>query len=265
MGFSQYQDPDTLQSMLQEKLRSARDTTDPSAAASSPPFKFAAVSTTRPDRCLNVGQTISVSAVGSNPVLAAIVKKISEDGIRLALAQVTSPQSFSKGDRVQIKYWDYEEGFYFDSDVLSVGDFGGEDVTISRPQNGASVQRRKAQRFRHNIPISLTVINAADGSLVGRIEDAETKDLSTSGLKCETSLPLKLRDKLEISLLLTSSLRVNAVGWVVRVEPLECAEQSLQSLQSVAVEFLQLVAEDQNQLLLFLAKTCPREARADFW
>ncbi|MCK5352446.1 hypothetical protein KAJ77_07695, partial [bacterium] len=58
-----------------------------------------------------------------------------------------------------------------------------------------------------------------------------------------------LGDRLEIDLHLTPSQFVNAVGWVVRSE---AVERDRKSLHSVAMEFLQLEGEEQNQLLLFL-------------
>ncbi len=54
----------------------------------------------------------------------------------------------------------------------------------------------------------------------------------------------------EIHLHLSSSQRVNVVGWVVRSDPVQCEGKDL---RSVAVMFLQLRAEEQNQLLKFLA------------
>ncbi len=56
---------------------------------------------------------------------------------------------------------------------------------------------------------------------------------------------------------LDPSQQVNAVGWVVRSEPIERKEYQHGTIMTkvtnfVAVNFLQLTAEEQNHLLLFL-------------
>ena len=82
------------------------------------------------------------------------------------------------------------------------------------------------------------------------MRNATTRDISVGGLAFETPLPLQVEDKLEIHLQLSSSQRVNVVGWVVRCEP---AQDKEKDLCSVALMFLQLRAEEQSQLLKFLA------------
>jgi c-di-GMP-binding flagellar brake protein YcgR len=181
--------------------------------------------------------------------LAATVTQISADQIDFELLRSTSERSFREGDRVRVKYWE-DAVYYFDSQILTVSGSAGEQVAVSKPSEGISVQRRKAARVRVAIPFSLTVISASETDLVGEtVPDCETQNISLGGLKFETSLPLALGDRLEIDLHLTPSQAVNAVGWVVRSETVE---RDGKSLHSVAMEFLQLDAGEQNQLLLFL-------------
>ena len=215
-----------------------------------PGLSVARLSIEGPDRYLTVGLKLSIAPLlKPSAELAATVTEISSEQIGLELLRCTSERSFGKGDRVRIKYWE-EAVYYFDSEILTVSGPANERVLISRPREGISVQRRKAARVRVPIPFSFTVINAAKTQLVGeKVPQSKTQNISVGGLKFETTLPLTLGDRLEMNLRLPPSQLVNAVGWVVRSEPVE---RNGKSLNAVALEFLQLDAEEQNQLLLFL-------------
>ncbi len=215
-------------------------------------LSFAKISIESPDRYLRVGLKISIAPLlKPSAELAAAVTQISPDQIDVELLKSTSERSFREGDRVRVKYWE-DAVYYFDSQILNVSGSADEQVAVSRPSEGVSVQRRKAARARVSIPFSFTVISAAKTELVGEtISDCQTQNISLGGMKFETSLPLALGDRLEVGLHLTPSQLVNAVGWVVRSEAIERDEMSL---HSVAMELLQLEAAEQNQLLLFLLK-----------
>jgi len=213
-------------------------------------LNFAKISIEGPDRYLRVGLRLSIAPLlKPSAELAATVTQISADQIDFELLRSTSERSFRKGDRVRVKYWE-DAVYYFDSQILTVSGSADEQVAVSRPSEGISVQRRKAARVRVAIPFSFTVISANETELAGEmVADCQTQNISLGGLKFETSLPLALGDRLEIDLHLTPSQFVNAVGWVVRSE---AVERDGKSLHSVAMEFLQLEGEEQNQLLLFL-------------
>jgi c-di-GMP-binding flagellar brake protein YcgR len=213
-------------------------------------LSFAKISIEGPDRYLRVGLKLSIAPLlKPSAELAATVTQISADQIDFELLRSTSERSFREGDRVRVKYWE-DAVYYFDSQILTVSGSADEKVAVSRPAEGISVQRRKTARVRVAIPFSFTVITAKETELIGEIvHDCQTQNISLGGLKFETSLPLALGDRLEIDLHLTPSQFVNAVGWVVRSETVE---HDGKSLHSVAMEFLQLDGEEQNQLLLFL-------------
>jgi len=84
-----------------------------------------------------------------------------------------------------------------------------------------------------------------------KILRAKTQNISVTGLRFETSLGLKAGDKLEMNFRLPASQPVNAVGWVVRTETVG---QNGNSLNSVALKFLQVNEENQMQLLDLLAQ-----------
>jgi c-di-GMP-binding flagellar brake protein YcgR len=213
-------------------------------------LNVAKVSIEDPDRYLRVGLNLSIAPLlKPSAELAATVTQISPDQIDFELLGSTSERSFREGDRVRVKYWE-DAVYYFDSQILTVSGSADEQVAVSRPSEGVSVQRRKAARVRVPIPFSFTVIAAAQTELVGEtVSDCQTQNISLGGLKFETSLPLAPGDRLEIDLHLTPSQFVNAVGWVVRSE---AVERDGKSLHAVGMEFLQLEAKEQNQFLLFL-------------
>ena len=213
-------------------------------------LSFAKESIEGPDRYLRVGLKVSIAPLlKPSAEMVATVTQISPHQIDFELLRSTSERSFRQGDRVRVKYWE-EAVYYFDSEILTVSGAANEQVAVSRPSEGISVQRRKAARVRVTIPFSFTVISAAKTELVGEtVSDSQTQNIGVGGLKFETDLPLALGDRLEMNLHLTPSQFVNAVGWVVRSEE---AELDGKSLHAVAMEFLQVEAGDQNRLLLFL-------------
>ena len=213
-------------------------------------LSFAKESIEGPDRYLRVGLKLSIAPLlKPSAEMVATVTQISPHQIDFELLRSTSERSFRQGDRVRVKYWE-EAVYYFDSEILTVSGAANEQVAVSRPSEGISVQRRKAARVRVTIPFSFTVISAAKTELVGEtVSDSQTQNIGVGGLKFETDLPLALGDRLEMNLHLTPSQFVNAVGWVVRSEEVELDGKSL---HAVAMEFLQVEAGDQNRLLLFL-------------
>ena len=89
----------------------------------------------------------------------------------------------------------------------------GQEMSVVSTGTGVNVQRRKSYRVRVPVPFSFTVIDAVQSELNGeRVDDLETKNLSVGGLACQSRLPLKVGDKLEITLNLKESQRVRAVG-----------------------------------------------------
>ncbi len=192
---------------------------------------------------------------------AATVAKISSHQIWLELFSLSSARPFSPGEQVKVKYWNQEAAYYFDSEILNVSGPSNQLLTIAIPSEEISVQRRKSQRVSYPISFSFTIIDAAETQLIGqRVLNAETENISVGGLAFRTTVPLRLRDKLEISFLLSPSEAVRAVGWVVRYEPMS---HKGETDNLVALEFLHLAAEEQNKLLVFLAQILPQESNSE--
>ncbi|MEE8460705.1 MAG: PilZ domain-containing protein [Acidobacteriota bacterium] len=195
----------------------------------------------------------------SGEALAATIEALSPRSISLKLSRPTPEPSFKTGDRVWMKYWDEGATVYrWETRVAEIQGPENQKVVLSIGNKEVLVQRRKSYRIRLQIPFSLTVVDAVDTELIGaKALECTTIDVSVAGLAFDTDLSLKVGDKLALCLNLDPSLQVNAVGWVVRSEPTKRKEYQHGTIMTkvinfVAVNFLQLEAEEQNHLLRFL-------------
>jgi len=195
----------------------------------------------------------------SGEALAATIEALSPRSISLKLSRPTPEPSFKTGDRVWMKYWDEGATVYrWETRVAEIQGPENQKVVLSIGNKEVLVQRRKSYRIRLQIPFSLTVVDAVDTELIGAKDPkCTTQDVSVAGLAFDTDLSLKVGDKLALCLNLDPSLQVNAVGWVVRSEPTKRKEYQHGTIMTkvtnfVAVNFLQLEAEEQNHLLRFL-------------
>jgi len=195
----------------------------------------------------------------SGEAVAATIEALSPRSISLKLSRPTPEPSFKTGDRVWMKYWDEGATVYrWETRVAEIQGPENQKVVLSISNKEVLVQRRKSYRIRLQIPFSLTVVDAVDTELIGAKDPkCTTQDVSVAGLAFDTDLSLKVGDKLALCLNLDPSLQANAVGWVVRSEPTKRKEYQHGTIMTkvinfVAVNFLQLEAEEQNHLLRFL-------------
>ncbi len=202
------------------------------------------------DLYLKIGLAVSIQG-RSEEEKAATVISILPGELELELSTPPSQVPFQEGEKVGIKYWDARAVlYYWEAKVVHISRPDSRHVTISI-SGDVVVQRRKSYRIHSAVPFSFTVIEAVDTQLIDQgVGNSTTHNISVEGLAFETPLPLQVEDKLEIHLHLSSSQTVNVVGWVVRSEPVQGEGKDL---RSVALRFLQLRAEEQSQLLQFLA------------
>jgi c-di-GMP-binding flagellar brake protein YcgR len=207
---------------------------------------------------LKPGLAVSIQEE-SGEALAATVETLSPRSVSLKLSRPTPEPSFQSGDRVWMKYWDEGATVYrWETRVTEIQGPENQKLILSISGKEVLVQRRKSYRARLPVPFSLTVIDASDTELIGaKALECTTQDVSVAGLAFDTELPLNVGDKLALSLNLDPSQQVNAVGWVVRCEPVKRKEYNHGTIITkltnlTAVNFLQLKAEEQNHLLRFL-------------
>ncbi len=193
------------------------------------------------------GSTVSIH-VKSKGEIPAIVAATSPDEVRLELARPLWPLPFRKGSRVRIKYWD--EGaiaYFWEAKILKAAK---RTVVVKLLGGGITVQRRQSYRVRTQVRLSCTVIDATDRNLVGEELKCKTKDVSVGGLAFETYLPLDAGDRLAVKIHFSATHMIDVVGWILRATPIE---RDGEVINTVAVQFLQCEAKDQNHLLRFLA------------
>jgi c-di-GMP-binding flagellar brake protein YcgR len=186
--------------------------------------------------------------VKSKGELPASVTQSSPNEVCLELARPVWPLPFRKGSRVRIKYWD--EGaiaYFWEAKILKASK---RNVVAKLLGGGITVQRRQSYRVRTQVRLACTIIDAADHYLVGEEFKCKTKDISLGGLAFETYLPLDAGDRLAMRIHFSSSNQIDVVGWILRATPIE---RDGDVINTVAVQFLQCEAKDQNHLLRFLA------------
>ena len=177
-----------------------------------------------------------------------MVTHSSPNEVGLELARPVWPLPFRKGSQVRIKYWD--EGtiaYFWEAKILKASK---RSVVAKLRGGGITVQRRKSYRVRTRIRLDCTVIDAAERNLVGEEFKCKTKDISVGGLAFETRLPLDAGDRLAMRIHFSAINKIDVVGWILRATPIE---RNGNVINSVAVQFLQCEAQDQNHLLRFLA------------
>ena len=104
--------------------------------------------------------------------------------------------------------------------------------------------------MRPQVRLACTIIDAADHYLIGEEFKCKTKDISLGGLAFETYLPLDAGDRLAMRIHFSHTNQIDVVGWILRATPIE---RDGDVINTVAVQFLQCEAKDQNHLLRFLA------------
>ncbi|MFB3067752.1 MAG: flagellar brake protein [Acidobacteriota bacterium] len=178
----------------------------------------------------------------------AMVTHSSPNEVCLELARPIWPLPFRKGSQVRIKYWD--EGaiaYFWEARILKASK---QSVVAKLSGGGITVQRRQSYRVRTQIRLVCTVIDAAERNLVGEEFKCQTKDISVGGLAFETHLPLDAGDRLAMRIHFSPTNQSDVVGWLLRATPIE---RNGDVINTVAVQFLQCEAKDQNHLLRFLA------------
>ncbi len=203
---------------------------------------------TVPEYFPEVGRAVSITQMDSLAERVAIVTTISSQETWLKLSRPT-PLLFKESDPVRMKHWKAGDAYYWGEQVLELSGSPTEEMAISRNLEKVTIERRGSLRVHSQIPLSFSVINAAQSQLVTEnIFNSQTQNISDGGLAFRTDLPLEVGDELQVSLDLISSQLVSTGAWVVRskLDDLE--------LYSIGLEFLGLNRKTRNQFQRFLAR-----------
>ena len=201
------------------------------------------------DLYLKAGLAVSAQA-DPGVKFAAVVDAVSPTEVTVRVLPHEQSAEFRVGGVAQIKYWDRGSAVYGWMGEVKVYDPESRELVVEVLGRQFTIQRRKSYRIPVAVPFSFTVISALKSTLVGGgMVQAHTDNLSTGGLAFASRIPLELGDKLDLDLYLGEHGEANAVGWVVRSIPIE---NDPAESHFVALQFLQLTAEDQCRLHQFL-------------
>jgi hypothetical protein len=227
-------------------------------------FRFKAVKKPLEESSLHEGQTISVTPLGSDARLIAMIKRTSPDQLRLEFPKPIAEIPLKIGGKLRLKFWDYYEATRCDSEIIQVSGPRGNDVMVSRPREGETMERKRSRAVYHKILVSLRVTEAIERELIGQKEaDLEAKQLTLTGLECKTNLPLQQNDKLELTLQLPPDQELSTMAKVVASQKVE---EEGKILCSADLQFVDLGARRYNRLALFLALTVSADSVEDiFW
>ncbi len=126
---------------------------------------------------LDVGLVVSITHNHSNPLAATVAQVGQELVVQLARPHQKLP--FQQGDQVRIKYWDEDRiAYYWKVNVTNVSSVGF--LTLSTLGAGMTIQQRKSYRVSAAIPLSYTIIDAADAQLNGeKVPEVISQNISS--------------------------------------------------------------------------------------
>ena len=204
-----------------------------------------------PDDCLKTGCALSIRSMTgeSDGQLAAAVTKIFSEEVWLKLAEPPSAH-FKPGEKVKIQFGDGEAVFFSETEIVKCSPTETQYVAISIPEKSQAFKKRAIPRIQSKVPVSISVVSATEDQLVSAAPfDSKTHDISTAGLRFDTTLPLKKGDELELKLLLSPEQEITVNAKVMGTKKVK---RSGEAVTLVGTQFVEIQLDDQIKLLQFL-------------
>lgn len=204
-----------------------------------------------PDDCLKTGCALSIRSITgeSDGQLAAAVTKIFSEEVWLKLAE-PPPAHFKPGEKVKIQFGDGEAVFFSETEIVKCSPTETQYVAISIPEKSQAFKKRAIPRIQSKVPVSISVVSATEDQLVSAAPfDSKTHDISTAGLRFDTTLPLKKGDELELKLLLSPEQEITVNAKVMGTKKVK---RSGEAVTLVGTQFVEIQLDDQIKLLQFL-------------
>ena len=204
-----------------------------------------------PDDCLKTGCALSIRSIAgeSDGQLAAAVTKIFREEVWLKLAE-PPPAHFKPGEKVRIQFGDGETVFFSETEIVKISATETQYVAISIPEKAQALQKRAIPRIKSEVPVSVSVLSATENQLVSAAPfDSKTHDISTAGLRFDTSLPLKKGDELKLKLLLSPEQEITVNAKVMGTKKVK---RGGEAVTLVGTQFVEIQLDDQIKLLQFL-------------
>jgi hypothetical protein len=208
-------------------------------------------STAGPDDCLKTGFALSIRSITgeSDGQLAAAVTKIFTEEVWLNLAEAPAAP-FKPGEKVRIQFGDGETVFFSETEIVKSSPTDAQYVAIAVPEKSKPLKKRAIPRIRSEVPVSVSVLSAVETQLVSAEPfDSKTHDISTAGLRFDTSFPLNEEDELELKLLLSPEQEITVSAKVMGTKQVK---RGGEEVTLVGTQFVEIQLEDQIKLLQFL-------------
>jgi len=204
-----------------------------------------------PDDCLKAGCTLSIRSIEgeSDGQFAAAVTKIFRGEVWLKLAELP-PAHFKSGEKVRIQFGDGGAVFFSETEIVKLAPTDIQYVAISIPEKSQALKRRAIPRIQSEVPVSVSVLSAAQSQLASAAPfDSKTHDISTAGLRFDTSFPLNEGDELELKLLLSPEQEITVSAKVMGTKQIK---RGGETVTLVGTQFVEMHLDDQIKLLQFL-------------
>jgi len=204
-----------------------------------------------PDDGLRIGTTISVHSIeGETERQAAAILKIFSDEIWLQFSQPSAHPLFKQGEKVRIQYGNGSAYVFSDTEIAKIVPADNQFLAISIPEKAQALKRRAIPRIQSEVPISVSVLTSANGEVtLGAAFDSKTHDISTGGLRFDTTLPLEKGDELQLKLQLAPSQEISLTAKVMGSKQVKMEGKAV---TLVGTQFVDMHLDDQIKLLQFL-------------
>jgi len=204
-----------------------------------------------PNDCLKTGCALSIRSIEgeSDGQLAAAVTKIFRGEVWLKLAEPLAAH-FKPGEKVRIQFGDGKAIFFSETEIVKLAPTDTQYVAISIPEKSQALKRRAIPRIQSEVPVSVSVLSAAQSQLVSAAPfDSKTHDISTAGLRFDTSFPLNEGDELELKLFLSPEQEITVSAKVMGTKKVK---RRGETFTLVGTQFVEMHLDDQIKLLQFL-------------
>ncbi|MFB3068434.1 MAG: PilZ domain-containing protein, partial [Acidobacteriota bacterium] len=204
-----------------------------------------------PDDGLRIGTALSVQSIeGETERQAAAVLRIFSEEIWLQFSQPFDHPLFQQGEKVRIQYGNGSAYVFSDTEIVKIVPADNQYVAISIPEKAQALKRRAIPRIQSKVPISVSVLSSANGEVTsGTAFDSKTHDISTGGLRFDTTLPLEKGDELQLKLQLATSLEITLTAKVMGSKRVKMEGEAV---TLVGTQFVEMHLDDQIKLLQFL-------------
>jgi c-di-GMP-binding flagellar brake protein YcgR len=205
---------------------------------------------------LQVSQAVSVEATsdsGSASVASGVVSASTAESLSIRFPDLKQPLAgFVAGRTVKVRVSNQHGVHTATTRVLQVMTAPYIFITIVAPTGFATQQQREFFRVAVKLPVSCTIVEAADHDAIGRQDsDARSSDISAGGMRLSTTLPLKLGDRVELQLKsgLPRVTTPRLYAQVLRVGP---GETRARGAITVGLKFVYANQREQDSVMLLM-------------